>query len=279
MSTDDLSDDLLAKFRDLIYRRTGIRITENKRVLISNRLRRRLRATGIGTFADYYASISAAGADRAEAEHFIDAVTTRETYFFRDRNQYDWFAEQYLPEIQAEALRGRRPRKLAIWSAACSTGEEPYSILILAGSHHPALSGWDIELLGTDISAAALKNARVASYAERSLRSVEEADRERWFDHDPASDRWTVASKFRKRATFRRHSLLDPVQSGPFDCIFLKNVLIYFDAASKKVAVGHVLDVLAPGGVLVLGPTEGAHPLLGDLDRIEGWLYRKPGGG
>ena len=278
MSTDDLSDELLSKFRDLIYRRTGIRIPENKRVLISNRLRRRLRATGIGTFADYYASISALGADRDEAEHFIDAVTTRETYFFRDQHQYDWFAKEYLPEVQDEAIRGRRPRKLAIWSSACSTGEEPYSILMLAGSHHPSFAAWEFELLGTDISAAALKTARSAAYSERSLRAVEEADRKRWFEHDPAADRWTVLPKFRSRATFRRHSLLDPVGGGPFDCIFLKNVLIYFDAASKKVAVGYVLDALAPGGVLVLGPTEGAHPLLGELERVEGWLYRKRGG-
>ncbi|QDV36850.1 CheR family methyltransferase [Tautonia plasticadhaerens] len=277
MNQDLLPDDLFESFRAMIYRATGIRIPETKRVMLSNRLRRRVVATGVGGFAEYFARLSA-GVDRDEQARFIDAVTTRETYFFRDEHHFRWLAGRFAPELVERARRGRRERSMSIWSAASSGGEELYSALIALAEAHQPPSGWALHALGTDISDAALESARAASFGDRSLRSVTPEVLRRWFSAEGPPGRRSLREELRRRASFRRHNLLEPMRDGPFDCIFLKNVLIYFDPASKKVAVGHVLDAMAPGGYLVVGPTEGIFSMLDPLERVEGWLYRKAGG-
>ena len=129
MHATELTDEEFKRFCGLIYRAAGIRIADTKRVLVANRVRRRLRATGIKSFAEYYTFLtSPAGA--GEMPQFLDAITTNETYFFRDNQHYDWLGETFLPEIAKETAQHKRPRTLRIWSAACSTGEEPYSIAL-----------------------------------------------------------------------------------------------------------------------------------------------------
>ncbi|MEW4567321.1 protein-glutamate O-methyltransferase CheR [Tautonia sp. JC769] len=278
MQQDLLPDDLFDQFRALIYRTTGISIPETKRVMLSNRLNRRVKATGDATFESYYARL-ASGADRAELARFVDAVTTRETYFFRDPHHFRWLAHRFSQELVDRNRLGKHGRSMAIWSAACSGGEELYSILIrLAEAQQPPAS-WALKALGTDISEAALQSAREARYGDRSLRLVTEAERKRWFTFDAASSRWKLNDDLRARATFRAHNLLYPMRDGPFDCIFLKNVLIYFDAESKARVVKQMIGALAPGGYLVVGPTEGVYGMLEPLERIESWLYRRPDGG
>jgi len=145
MTLNELTDDEFARFLALIYRASGIRIAETKRVLVSNRVRRRLRATGIETFAAYYAFLtSPSGAGEMPA--FLDAVTTNETYFFRDQAHYDWLGDEFIPHLLAEAAARRRPRGLRIWSAACSTGEEPYSIAIKLADRRAELLGWRLSV-------------------------------------------------------------------------------------------------------------------------------------
>ena len=129
MHATELTDEEFKRFCGLIYRTAGIRIADTKRVLVANRVRRRLRATGIKTFSEYYAFLtSPAGA--GEMPQFLDAITTNETYFYRDNQHYQWLGETFLPEIAQQAAQQKRPRVLRIWSAACSTGEEPYSIAL-----------------------------------------------------------------------------------------------------------------------------------------------------
>ena len=129
MNHVELTDGEYQKYCELIYRVAGIRIAENKRVMVSNRVRRRLKATGISSFTEYYAFLtSPAGGD--EMPLFLDAITTNETYFFRDPQNYDWLGDAFLPEIIQQAVLRKRPKALRIWSAACSTGEEPYSIAL-----------------------------------------------------------------------------------------------------------------------------------------------------
>lgn len=275
MTDVELSEDEFQRFCALIYRTAGVRIPGNKRVMITNRLRRRLRATGIGGFSEYLALLSSSrGA--AELPQFLDEVTTHETYFFRDIHHFEWFGGTFLPEvIQAARLR-KRPRSLKVWSAACSTGEEIYSMALRLVEHRPALSGWEILLLGSDLSLASLEAARAGRYDARSLRLVGQEDRQRGFDHDTDAARWTVKPELRSMATFKMHNLLQPIREGPFDCVFIKNVLIYFDLASKKSAVKHLISALAPGGYLVVGPTEGIFSMLDPLEKLKPWLYRKP---
>ena len=171
MNQVELTDGEYQKYCELIYRITGIRITENKRVMVSNRVRRRLRATGIAGFAHYYAFlISPAGAD--EMPLFLDAITTNETYFFRDTQNYDWLGNLFLPEIIQQAALRKRSKTLRIWSAACSTGEEPYSVALKVLAKKQVMAGWRITILGTDLSGAVLNAARAGIYDARAVHLI-----------------------------------------------------------------------------------------------------------
>jgi len=271
----ELTEQEYEKFCGLIYRVAGIRIAENKRVMIGNRVRRRLRATGITSFSDYYTYLtSPAGND--EMPQFLDAITTNETYFFRDPQHYDWLGETFLPEIAREAAVRKRPKSLRIWSAACSTGEEPYSIALKLLAQKPFFTGWRTTLLGTDISGAALAAARAGSYDARAVRLIEPAQRQASFDEDPKTQRWIVKPEVKALVTWKQHNLLFPLQDDPFDCIFVKNVLIYFDKDSKQIVVRNLVGALARGGYLVVGPTEGIYAMLDPLRKVKPWLYQRP---
>ncbi len=274
MHLNELTDDEFKKFCGLIYRVAGIRIADNKRVLVANRVRRRLRATGIPTFADYYAFLVSQGGN-GEMPLFLDAITTNETYFYRDQHHYQWLAQTFLPEILKQAAERKRPRHLRIWSAACSTGEEPYSITLKLMAHKPQFSGWKIHVVGTDLSGAVLASARAGSYDERAVHLIGPEERKRYFDEDPQTSRWSVKSEVRSMVTWKLHNLMTPMREEPFDCIFLKNVLIYFDTASKQAVVKNVLAALARGGYLVVGPTEGIFAMLDPLTKVKTWLYQR----
>ena len=273
MTDGELTDAEFERFLALIYKVAGIRIPTSKKVMITNRLRRRLRATGIATFSAYYAKlISPSGAPEMPA--FLDAITTNETYFYRDAHHYDWLGGTFLP---AFARQGRpRDTPLRIWSAACATGEEPYSIALKVHANRAALAGRETTILGTDLSVAALEAAKLASYDARAVHLVGAAERKQAFDHDPARERWTLKPEVRSLVTWKSHNLMKPLAAAPFDCIFIKNVLIYFDADSKRTVVRHLLDALAGGGYLVVGPTEGIFTMLAPLTKLKTWLYQKP---
>jgi len=281
MNLIELTEEEFARFRALIYEVSGIRIAETKRILVSNRVRRRLRATGIKTFSAYYDFlVSPAGA--GETPLFLDVISTNETHFFRDPKQYDWLETQFIPEAVRLTAEGRRPRSLRFWSAACSTGEEPYSIALkLAAAKAKANTppAWRPRVLGTDLSGAALAAAKAGVYNDRSVHLVGPEDRRRCFDVSESlhGNTWTLKPEFRSLVSFKIQNLLKPLDEPPFDCVFLKNVLIYFDAESKRRVVDNVLGALAKGGMLVIGPTEGIHGMLGSLEKIHPWLYRKPG--
>jgi chemotaxis protein methyltransferase CheR len=274
MHVTELTDEEFKRFCGLIYRVAGIRIADNKRVLVTNRVRRRLRATGINAFSEYYAFLISSGG-AAEMPAFLDAITTNETYFYRDTQHYQWLADTFLPEISAQAAQRKRPRVLRTWSAACSTGEEPYSIALKLLSRRHLLSGWRVNVVGTDLSGAALASARAGVYDERAIHLIGPEERKRYFDEDDKARRWTIKDEVRSMVTWKLHNLLTPLREEPFDCIFLKNVLIYFDTASKQAVVKNVLAAMARGGYLVIGPTEGIYTMLDPLTRLKPWLFHK----
>lgn len=274
MQDGDLDDDVFAKFRELIYKMAGIKIPETKKVMISNRVRRRLRATGIAGFKEYYSFLTSA-AGSTEMPSFLNEITTNETYFYRDIQHFNWMREEFFPKIAEEGRLLKRPKKLRIWSAAASTGEELYSIALQFLPLRHLFSGWTITFLGTDLSGTALKAAGTGKYEERALRLVGQAERTRYFDFDPKTKHWTAKDELRTLATWKSHNLLRPINEEPFDCVFIKNVFIYFDAHSKQAATRHLIGSIAKGGYLVVGPTEGIYNMLDPLEKHRSWLYQR----
>ncbi len=274
MQGGDLSEELFVKFRELIYKVAGIQIPETKKVMVSNRLRRRLRATGIADFPGYYAFLTSPSGP-LEMPLFLNEITTNETYFYRDIHHFDWLNEEFFPKIADEARLRKRTRHLRIWSAASSTGEELYSIALRLQPLKAMFSGWTITLLGTDLSSAALDAARAGVYDERAVRHVPPSERLRYFDHDPKTQRWAIKDEIKSQTTWKSHNLMRPMIEEPFDCVFIKNVLIYFDGQSKLAVTRHLIKSLAPGGYLVVGPTEGIYNMLEPLEKRKPWLYQQ----
>jgi chemotaxis protein methyltransferase CheR len=271
-----LTPEQFSRFRDFIYDATGIRMQDGKITLLSNRIRRRLKTLGIDSFDEYYARLTS-GSLPGELEHFIDAVTTNETHFFRHGGHFDWFRGGFLDDLLARERAGHHDRTLRIWSAACSSGEELYSLAICLDESAARLAGWTTSLLGTDISETVLAAARAGRYPRRSLEQVSPVQLRRHFAEDPSGEHWIIRPHLRARCEFRRHNLLEPLKGPRQDLILVRNVMIYFDRDSKKVAMRHVIESLAPGGFLVVGPADGIFDLLDGLEKVSTFLYRKPG--
>ncbi len=275
-TVEQVTDAQLARYADLIYERTGIRVSPQKKTLLSNRLRRRLRDTGIRDFEEYYRRLKRLRAEDPEWDAFLQEITTHETYLFRDEPQWDWFRNQYLPEVAAEARAGSRPTSLRVWSAACSTGDEALTVACSIAACLPNYPQWKVAILGTDIGTGAVEQARAAVFGERSMRLVPEDYRRRFFNKAKDAQIWQAKPVLTAMASFRQHNLLQPLKQPPFDLVFLKNVLIYFDAASKKTVMDNVRAGVRPGGLLVAGAAEGVADLVRDYVRIHPWLFRRP---
>jgi chemotaxis protein methyltransferase CheR len=272
----EVSDGQMARYADLIYRRTGIRVVPQKKTLLANRVRRRLRETGIGGFDEYYEHLLRLRADDPEWDRFLQEITTHETYLFRDENHWAWFRESYLPQCATEARAGRRPAALRIWSAACSTGDEAYTAACCIAACLPAFQQWQIRIVGTDIGIGAVTQAKAGCFSERAVHLVPSAYKARYFTREPRENAWQARPPLTGMVSFRQHNLLDPLRERPFDLVFLKNVLIYFAPASKKQVVENVRSLIQPGGLLVAGAAEGIGDLLKDYVRLQPWLYQRP---
>ena len=275
MDLTKLTLDEFDRFRTFIYEETGIRLADGKITLLSNRIRRRLRELDIELFEEYYNLLTQKKL-KGELEHFIDAVTTNETHFFRTGGHFDWFIDSFLPRIRTEASEKKRDKSLRIWSAACSSGEELYTLAICVDESRHQFAGWKISLLGSDISETMISAARKGVFPNRSLDQTTDERRSRYFAQLQDDTVWSIRSRLINMCVFKRHNLLDPIPDDPFDCIFIRNVFIYFDKKSKEVAVQNLIQALAPGGFLVVGPADGIYDLLGDLNKKTIFLYQKP---
>lgn len=273
---EQVTDVQLKQFAELIYARTGIRVSPQKRTLLSNRLRRRLRKTGIDRFGDYYRHLKGLRPSDPEWDAFLQEITTHETYLFRDEQQWDWFRRSFLAERAEQARSGKRRRSLRIWSAACSTGDEATTVACCVADALPNLKQWKIHVLGTDIGIGALQQARSAVFAERAMRLVSNSYRQRFFIKAKDANIWQARPVLTEMITYRQHNLMDPSRERNFDLVLLKNVLIYFDAKSKAAVIDNVRTAICPGGLLVAGAAEGVADLVKDFQRIQPWLYRKP---
>jgi chemotaxis protein methyltransferase CheR len=271
----EVTDEELARYAELIYQRTGIRISPQKKTLLSNRLRRRLRETGSDGFGAYYEYLRRLPPGDPEWDAFLQEITTHETFLFRDTAQWEWFRKEYLPWMAAEARAGRRPPQLHIWSAACSTGDEAFTAACCVADVILDHANWQIRILGTDIGLGALEQARTGVFGPRAMRLAPENYKRRFF-RQIGPDRWQAAPQLARLITFRQHNLLERLREGPFDLVFLKNVLIYFAPESKRRVMENVRAVIRPGGFLVSGPAEGISDFVRDFARLRPWLCQRP---
>lgn len=248
-----LPDDVFGLLQELVYQHSGIVFDAQSKFLFETRLQQRLKVCQCQTFRDYYLFLRYDQRRNEELAECIDLVAIHETYFFRENEQLKCFMTELLPEFIQEH---RQRRALRIWSAGCSTGEEPYTLSILL-SEHPELQGWEIEILATDISPRVLQYARKGVYRESSFRVTEPGYLNRYFE--PTTGGWRLQDTPRQMVSFLCLNLLDAQRQGliwGMDFIFCRNVLIYFDATAKQLAAEIFYDKLRAGGYLLLGHAE-----------------------
>ena len=274
MDLERLNQQQFGQFCDFIYQKSGIRIDDRKIALLSNRIRRRLKARDFTDFDMYYRFLTSPGGT-GELDHFLDAITTNETFFFRTQHHFDWLISDFISEVVAAHRHGEREPTLQIWSAGCATGAEPYTIAICLMENIFRLEKWSFAITGTDISEESLRDAREGIFKKRALEAVSEKQLRRFFQPVDGKDAWQVRPKIRELVEFCSHNLLKPLPHAPLDCIFIRNVLIYFDRESKQIVVDHLIRALAHNGYLVVGPTEGIYDMLEPLKKRSAFLYQK----
>jgi chemotaxis protein methyltransferase CheR len=246
-----------ALFQALIHREAGIYLSEAKKALVAGRLARRLRELALGSFSAYHEFVRQ---DADERIRMLDCISTNETHFFREPRQFEFLEQQVFPEWAERAAAGLRPRKARVWSAGCSTGEEPYSIAMALLHRFPPSAGWEIEVLGTDLSTRVLDRAQAAVWPIAKAQEIPPRYLRPFMLRGVGSQagKLKVVPEIRALVRFERLNLNQanyPVR-GPFDLVFCRNVLIYFDAPSKRQVVHRLLDHLSPDGYLFLGHAE-----------------------
>lgn len=253
MLTPDMTYYL--RLRDLIYGHSGLFFEDKKLYFLTRRVDQRMEEVGATSAQDYFQMLRY-GADTSELQLLCEAVTTNESYLFREYPQLKVFAEVCLQEVLAEK-RKRGDCHLRIWSAACSTGDEVYTLAIILREMIDDFDDWVISLIGTDIDRQALRTARAGLYQERSLKDVPTAYRQRYFQQEGFNSR--VAPAISRMVQFRQANLIDAdvarVMSSQ-DFIFCRNVLIYFDDASRCRVMDLLYDALCSGGYIFLGHSE-----------------------
>ena len=249
-----VDDATFARFQALIHHEAGIWLAPVKRALLVGRLGRRLRELALPTFAGYYERVVA---DDAERVRMLDAICTNETHFFREPRHFEFLSERVLPAWREEADAGRRPRRVRAWSAACSTGEEPFSIAMTLLAAFPA--GWELEVFATDLSTKVLARAESATWPLDKAAEIPAAPLKAFMLKGFGAQEGLMRAgpELRALVRFARVNLVGDWPPGPpFDLVFCRNVLIYFDRGVKTRVVERLLDRLDPRGYLFLGHAE-----------------------
>lgn len=277
LAIQQLTDAQLTRFAKLIYDTVGVQITAQKRAMLSNRLRRRLKDNNLTDFDAYYDRLVRLSKTDPEWDQFLQAVTTHETFLFRDTPQWDWFQQEFLPERLRLATVNPAARSLKIWSAASSTGDEAYTIATCIAGALASAQGWKIEVFGTDIGVEAIRAAQNPEFGERAMKLVPETLKKRFYTSDADKTIWKPSAALRSLCRFERHNLLSPLRRDPFDVVFLKNVMIYFDAPTKAQVLKNVTGAMRKGSLLVTGASEAVSSLLNQFKRIKPWLFEYQG--
>jgi chemotaxis protein methyltransferase CheR len=270
-----LTPDELKQLVEFLYHRTGMQFGANKRYYVDRRVAERMAATGYKHFAAYFQQLRG---DAGELEIFINAFTVNETYFYREDYHLRCLGNSMLPIVTA----GRRPGDLVrIWSVPCSTGEEPFSIAIWLLENWPLVDAYNIEIVGSDINTQALAAARAGLYGERSLARLPPEVLENYFQRQPDGTA-RIIWDLEESVAFTQANLIDDASmaaQGQFDIIFCRNVLIYFDDASRRAAAHNLRRSLRPGGFLCLGHSESMNRINDQFETCrfeDAIVYRRP---
>jgi chemotaxis protein methyltransferase CheR len=271
-----LSNREFRLLQQLIYREAGIHLSEVKKELVSGRLGRRLRALRCPDFTAYYERVEA---DPAERRQMLDCISTNETRFFREPKQFEFLEQSVLPQWRALGDAGTIPKRIRAWSAACSTGEEPYSLAMVLSTHFPVTAGWSVEILASDISTRVLAAAKEGVWPVERSADIPERFLKTWMLRGMHSEegRMRAHPSLKAMIDFRRINLHDQEDRipGTFDLLFCRNVLIYFNRESKTGVIQRLLRHLSPSGLLFLGHAESLVGTSHGLQHAGPTVYRR----
>ncbi len=264
-----LTDEEFKKFAKLIYDESGIFLKDSKITLLSNRLRKRLKALKLETFIDYYNYIIGLSNKTEEFEALIDVVSTNETYFFRNEKHFEAFTGACLTEISKKKT-AKGEKSLRIWSAGCSTGEEPYTIAISVLENLNLFPGWKIEIIATDIAHSVLEFAKKGEYSGRRIEKVKKEILNKYFIQDKQNPEvHRVKDEAKRLVNFSMLNLFKNPFPKSMDIIFCRNVMIYFDKEHQKELVSGFYNSISKTGYLFLGHSETLHSI------SEDFVYKK----
>jgi chemotaxis protein methyltransferase CheR len=266
------------KFQDLVGDASGIHLSPAKKALLVGRLSRRVHRLGLASFGEYYARVCR---DSDELVWMLDAICTNETHFFREPKQFEFLESQVYPAWKAAAQAGRRARHIRAWSAACSSGEEPYSAAMSLREHFPLEEGWTIEITATDLSTKILARAESGVWPIAKADEIPERRLRRFMLRGVGTQegRMKAGPELRSLVRFVRMNLnAEPYTvSGRFDLIFCRNVLIYFGTAAKTAVLRRLIDRLAPEGLLLLGHAETLSGFAEGMRSVGPTVYQRRG--
>ncbi len=272
-----LNDHEFNKFRKLIYELAGISLSDRKRELVKSRLARRLRALDLAAYNEYYELLCDPQRSKDEVEHFINALTTNKTEFFREAHHFDYLRNEFFPALRQATLSGRE-KKLRIWCAASSTGQEPYTLAMTIMDYFGPNSDWDLRLLASDIDTQVLAKAQEGVYPESEMDGISSSQRSKYFNRvargtDPT---WQAKSELKQLITFRQLNLNHPAWpiNIQFDAIFCRNVMIYFDQKTQARLVERFSQYLVHSGLLVIGHSESLFSITDAFDSLGDTIYR-----
>jgi chemotaxis protein methyltransferase CheR len=276
MTESAISDDDFQRFREYFYRRSGIQFEPSKRYFVDKRLVERIRATGSTSFRDYFAMLRFQ-ASGVEWQALVNEMTVNETYFMREDYQFECLVQSILPEL---AARKRRGDPLRIWVMPSSSGEEAYTIAIYLLERWPQLADFDVEIVSSDIDTRILAQAQAGLYSQRAVQQMPAAWLQKYFKREDGG--WRISQMLRDAVAFTRVNLNDAGEVAAyrgFDVVFCRNLLIYFDDASRRQAAESFFDVLRPGGFICLGHSE-SMSRISSLFRVRKFpqaiVYQKP---
>lgn len=274
-----LSGRDFSRLSAFVYEQAGIRLGPEKKAMLEGRLRRRLRSLNLDSYRGYCDYVFTPEGRRAETVPLIDVVTTNKTDFFREPAHFTFLSERALGEMTARA--GGRP--VVVWSAGCSSGEEPYTLAMVLSEYAEAHPGCSFRILATDISTQVLEKARLGVYSTHVVEPVPAALRRKYLmrSRRPGSDQVRVAPEVRQMVDFRRLNFMDADYGLEVraDAIFCRNVLIYFDRPTQEKILRRLTRYLVPGGYLFVGHSETLHEMDLPLQPLAPALYRRNDGG